>query len=169
MLKLLAFLWLISGLIVVVRRGIKRLVVRRFTGRTLFWKVRVLDGLRLQARGKRLRLYGIIGFDDRARVSEATRLLATAIGGRRVRLRIVDRDVEGTLIVVMRCNGVNPALVLLRTGLVATPVTTARAYREALIWARCRGRGNWRLVDKWPQDFVGFTAELTEARKYRYG
>jgi endonuclease YncB( thermonuclease family) len=167
--KFIIILWAVSGLVVLARRGIRRLIVRRFTGRTLFWKVRVLDGLRLQARRKRLRLYGILAFDDRARVGEATRLLATAIDGRRVRLRIVGRDADGTLVVVVRCDGANLALSLLRTGLVATSVTAARAYREAMIWARCRGRGNWRVVDKWPPEFVGFTVEVTPTLEYRYG
>jgi endonuclease YncB( thermonuclease family) len=169
MATLTIFVWLVAVLSVLGRRWIGRLIERRFTGRTLFWKVRVLDGLRLQARRKRLRLYGIVTFDGGARVGEAARALAEAIDGRRVRLRIVGRDPDGTLIVVVRCGGANPALALLRSGLVATPVTVARAYREAMIWARCRGRGNWRVVDKWPPEFVGFTVEVTPTLEYRYG
>lgn len=161
-------IWVVVILAIIAKRYIVKLTARRLTGRTLFWKVRVEKDLRLRARGKRLRLYGIVAFDDRARVDEAVAVLTEAIHGRRVRLRVVGRDADGALVVVLRCGGASPALALLRTGLVATPFTAARAYREALIWARCRGRGNWRVIDKWPPGFVGWTVQTTPALKYLY-
>jgi hypothetical protein len=165
---LVVFASVLAGL---ARRHMSRFIARRLTRRSLVWRVRVQDGLRLSAwRGRvRLRLYGLQRFDDAAVTRRAQEILRAGLDGRRVRLRILDRDADGTLVVTVRCDGGNPTLALLRTGWVATPATAARAYRQALIDARALGRGNWRTVDKWPPGFLGWSVERTGDFKYHYG
>ncbi len=170
---LFAFLWLTVMIAIGARQMLKRVLLRalarRYAGRTIRLTVRVTPRLGLRAFGLRLRLYGVVLFDDAARRREATQALVVAVDRRRVRLRIVGRDADGTLVAVVRFQGSNASLSLLRTGLVAAPVSAARAYREAMTWARCRGRGHWREVDKWPPGFVGWQVERTPAMTYRYG
>jgi endonuclease YncB( thermonuclease family) len=58
-------------------------------------------------------------------------------------LRVVAVDGDGTLVVVLRCDGRNPAVTLLRAGLVRSRGTGARRYRQAEAAAQAERLGLW--------------------------
>jgi endonuclease YncB( thermonuclease family) len=71
-----------------------------------------------------------------------------------LRLRVVTVDGDGTLVVVLRCNGKNPAVALLRAGLVRTRGTGSRRYRQAQSAAQLQRRGLRRLAEFGPSQMA---------------
>ncbi len=128
-----------------IARRLRRGCARRLQGRSLVWRVAVRDDGGLIARGWRLRLFGNALPDQDG--AGAADVLRAAIAGRCVRLRVLAIDGDGTLAVMLRCDGRDQAIALLRAGLVKTRGSGARAHRQAQIVAQGESCGLWRLGD----------------------
>ncbi len=144
--------WLIAAVLLMaaLRRTLRRVIAGRLRGRSLVWRVRARHDLRLTTRGLRLRLFGIAELDNGSDRPAAVQALQAMIGERPARLRVLAVDDDGTLAVVLRCAGRNPAEILLRHGLVRSRGTGTRRYRQAQAAAQVQRCGLWRLAGSDP-------------------
>ena len=119
---------------------------RLMSARTLSLPLRVTRDGRLRCRGLRLRLYGVGAPDDAALCSAR---LAALLVGKPCRWRVIAVDGDGTLAVLVRIDGVNLALALLREGLVGLRGRGTAPLRAAQEAARRERRGVWRFAEEW--------------------
>lgn len=144
------WLWCVGAALaaVTIARRWRPVLGRRLIGRshTRHLSVRV-DGT-LRAGPWRLCLYGVAPLDCELAVA----CLRQAVADGRVRLRVLhlDRADRNALVVVLRCNGIDPARTLLRQGLAVTRGTGARFYRQAQSAAAAERLGLWRRLDAPP-------------------
>jgi len=120
------------------QRVLRRAVSRALMGHSRCWRLRLAADGTLRARGCRLRLYGIDSTVD------AAAILGQSIDGKRLRWRVVAVDYDGTLAIVLRADGRNVAVDLLRLGIVAVRGSGARRYRCAQAQAGVARLGLWR-------------------------
>lgn len=105
--------------------------------------------------GRRVKLR-LLGMDapesEQAFGSESQRMLARLIGGKRIEVRAVDRDIYGRYVSGIRCRGEDICLRMIEEGL-AWPYfrffgqlthEEVRAYKEAFLAAKRERRGLWR-------------------------
>jgi len=128
-------------------RGLR---TRRLHGRTLRWKITVRRDGRLAARGWRLRLYGIAMPQDERSLQSALAVMRAAMLRGPIRLRVLSRDPDGTLVALMRCVGADQGVALLRAGLASTRGTGARRQRIAQYLAQQEACGQWRVIEPAP-------------------
>jgi endonuclease YncB( thermonuclease family) len=119
--------------------------MRLMSARTLSLPLRVRRDGRLRCRGLRLRLYGVGAPDDAALCSAR---LAALLAGKPCRWRVLAIDGDGTLAVMVRVQGANLALPLLRDGLVGLRGCGTAPLRAAQEAARRERRGIWRFAEE---------------------
>ena len=128
------------------QRQLRRALSQALMGRTRRWRLRAASDGSLRARGCRLRFYGVgEALDLRQAACCFDRLTSD-----QVRWRILSVDDDGTLAIVLRVEGRNVAVEMLRRGLIAVRGTGARRYRAAQAQARVERLGMWSDIDHWP-------------------
>jgi len=143
-------------------RGLR---ARRLRGRTLRWSIAVRRDGRLAARGWRLRLYGIaLPLDDHA-LHGVVVALRVAVAHEPVRVRVLSIDPDGTLVALLRCNGADQGVALVRAGLASTRGTGARRQRIAQCLAQQEACGRWGAIEPAPPRRPG---SVTPAQCHRW-
>jgi hypothetical protein len=107
---------------------LRRVLLSALMGRTRCWRLRPASDGTLRTRFCRLRLYGI---DNDGDASRSVACLRSLLNGQSVRWRVLSVDRDGTAVILLRIDGRNSAIELLRRGAVTLRGTGARRYRAA--------------------------------------